>query len=240
MRNVFFDFVSAQNEQRLLEELFRESVEIYGEDFYYLPRKTGDYDAVLREDPTSFFDEAHLLVCYVKSVDGFQGDGNFLSKFGLEIRDQVVLSFSQLGFNEDVGSVAGIERPREGDLIFYPRNRRMFQVRFCDQKPFFYTLGTLPAYDVTCEVFEYAGERFETGIRDLDEVYEVHGHDAHDDAVLVEDQDLEVGLEDGSALVDETWETETVNPEQQNDALQDVSDGLPRFDENDPFQDGEY
>ena len=100
---------------------------------YYIPRKLNNYDAVYGADDQSSYENAYPIEIYIKNVDGFQGDGNFMSKFGLEIRDRVVFSMAQRIFNEEIGTFTNQVRPNEGDLIYFPLNKKCFQIKYVNK-----------------------------------------------------------------------------------------------------------
>lgn len=166
--NFYFSNFSNSMEQTLIEDLIIESIRIYGIDCWYMPRKFGALDDLLNEDDLPTYDEAHLIEMYVKNVEGFEGDGSFLSKFGLQIRDSMTMSVSMRRFNEEVGAYTEQVRPNEGDLIYFPLNNKIFEIKFVDHKPIFYQLGALQMYDLRCELFEYSNEVFNTGIVEID------------------------------------------------------------------------
>ena len=126
----FFNNFKSSQEQLLIENLIIEAIKIYGEDVYYIPRNINNLDKLYYTDDQSSYNHAILIEMYIKSVDGFAGDGNFMSKFGLEIRDQVVFSVAQRVFNEEVSAYTTNIRPNEGDLVYFPLNRKCFQVKF--------------------------------------------------------------------------------------------------------------
>ena len=169
--NVFFNNFQASQEQLLIENLIIESIKIYGHDLYYLPRTRVAFDEIYKEDTLSEFNSAHFVDMYIKNVDGFDGDGDFISKFGLEIRDRVTFTIARRTFNDEVGSVVEINRPREGDLIYFPLNRKVFEIKFVEHEAIFYQLGSLQTYDIQCELFEFSSEKFATGIQDIDLLY---------------------------------------------------------------------
>ena len=141
--NFIFNNFQASQEQLLLEDLVIESIRIYGHDLYYLPRTLNNYDDVYGADDQSSYDQAFPIEMYIKSIDGFGGDQEFLSKFGVEIRNQVVFSVARRRFNEDVGEFTTQVRPNEGDVIWFPLNQRAFIVRYVNKYEMFYQLGTL-------------------------------------------------------------------------------------------------
>lgn len=158
-------------EQDLIHNLVIESLKVYGQDMFYLPKTLANYDPIYGASDVTRYDSSYQIEMYVKSIDGFQGDGSFLSKFGLEIRDRVVFTVARRTFESDVGQEANIPRPNEGDLIWFPLNKKLFQIKFVDDKPFFYPLGTLVTYDLHCELFEYSGEIINTGVDEIDTKY---------------------------------------------------------------------
>mgnify|MGYP003348856930 CR=1 FL=1 len=115
--SVFFNNFQASGEQELLDSLIIESIRIFGHDCFYIPRKLNNYDSVYGADDQSSYEQAILMEMYIKSIDGFSGDGNFMSKFGLEIRDQVTFSIAQRVFADEVGAYTTLTRPREGDRV---------------------------------------------------------------------------------------------------------------------------
>lgn len=155
-------------EQTLIEDLIIESIRIHGVDMWYLPRVLGAKDDLLNEDDLPIFNNAYQIEMYIKNVEGFGGDGEFLSKFGLQIRDSVTFSVAMRRYAEDVGRYDEQVRPNEGDLIYFPLNRKMYEVMFVDNKPIFYQLGALQMYDLRCELFEFSNERFNTGVEEID------------------------------------------------------------------------
>jgi signal peptidase I len=154
--NFFFNNFQASQEQLLLENLVIESIKIYGHDIYYVPRKLNNYDDVYGADDQSSYEVAYPIEMYIKSIDGFSGDQEFLSKFGVEIRNQVVFSVARRIFNEEVGEFTAQVRPNEGDIIYFPLNQRAFQIKYVNKYEMFYQLGALQTWEMTCEVFEYS------------------------------------------------------------------------------------
>ena len=120
------------------------------------------------EDTISEFNQAHLIEMYIKTVDGFEGEGDFISRFGLEIRDQVVFSVARRRF--DNLDITEQDRPLEGDVIFLPLNKKLYEIRFVEHESMFYQFGKLPIFDLTCELFQYDDQRIDTGVDDIDEI----------------------------------------------------------------------
>jgi len=170
--NVFFSNYNFFNEQQLIDDLVIESIQIYGIDTFYVTRTSNSFDHFMNEDRLTIFDAAYQMEMYVKSVDGFSGQGDFLSKFGLEIRDQATFTVAYRTFERFATRVdTSLLRPKEGDLIYMPMNNKFFKVMFVEHESVFYQTGALQVYDLKCELFEYSNERFETGIADIDTHY---------------------------------------------------------------------
>ena len=166
--SVYFNHFENTPEQNLHQDLIIEAIKNYGIDVYYLPRKYVNEDLLYGEDTISEFNQAHLIEMYVKSVDGFEGEGDFVSRFGLEIRDQVVFSVARRRF--DNLDITEQDRPLEGDVIFFPLNKKLYEIRFVEHESMFYQFGKLPIFDLTCELFQYDDQRIDTGIDAIDEI----------------------------------------------------------------------
>jgi len=170
--NFYFNNFRSSQEQLLIENLIVESIKIYGHELYYLPRTRTTYDPIYGESPISTFNSAYMLEMYIKNVEGFAGEGDFLSKFNLEIRDRVTFTMARRVFNEEIGNIEALVRPREGDLIFFPLNNKIFEIKFVEHEAIFYQLGSLQTFDIQCELFEYSNEIFNTGLLDVDNLYD--------------------------------------------------------------------
>lgn len=185
--STFFNNFGNSMEQELLEDLVVESIKTYGQDMYYLPRRRNNFDGVYYEDDISSFDTFYTIEVYIKSTEGFGGQGSFFSKFGLEIRDQVIFSIARRSFEIEVTrEEAEMLRPREGDLLYFPLNKKCFEIKYVDNKPFFYQLGELQMYDLTCELYEYSNETLNTGIEDIDKLQKNFSMNAIDFGILAE------------------------------------------------------
>jgi hypothetical protein len=223
-------------EQSLLEDLIIESIRIYGENMFYLPRRLDNLDEVYGESSLTSFDTAYMVELYINSVDGFTGDGNFLSNIGLEIRDQVTFTIAQRVFNEevDVYESTTLHRPREGDLIYFPQNDKCFQIKYVNNKPFFYQLGALQTFELVCELFEYSGEKFNTGIESIDKLQKDHSINILDYSIKTEDG-FYLKDENNDYIVSEKYNLETIDPNADNEWIQQESDEFLDFSEYDPF-----
>ena len=172
--NVFFrPYNQYGNEANLLDDLVIESIRIYGVDVIYLTRSLEAVDEILNEDDLTVFDAAYEMEMYVKNVDGFEGEGDFLSKFGLTIRDQVTFSVAFRTFERYTTRVNPAKiRPNEGDIIYFPLSNEFFEIMHVEHESVFYQMGSLNVYDLKCEMFEYGNERFETGNEFIDTYYD--------------------------------------------------------------------
>jgi hypothetical protein len=158
-------------EKTLYEDLIIESIRIHGLDVYYVPRTIERIDQIMNEAAVSTFVDAFPIELYVESYDSFEGDGTLLSKFGLEIRNQMRVAIAKRTWNTQVGSYGrgyNSYRPTEGDLIYIPLTKGLFEVKFVDVKTPFYQLQNLPVYKINLELYEYRGERIDTGIPEID------------------------------------------------------------------------
>ena len=235
--NFFFNNFKNSQEQLLLENLVIESIKIYGEDMYYLPRTLVDQDLIYQSDSISQYNSAYMIEMYIKSVYGFSGDGVFMSKFGLEIRDQVTFSVAQRVFNDEVQTFTNILRPNEGDLIYFPLNKKAFEIKYVENKEFFYQLGALQTYELTCELFEYSSEVFNTGIEEIDQIQTKFSLNIFDWAILDENGDRLLD-ENADYIVVEGYSAGQIDALADNEDLQTESDNFLDFAERDPFSEG--
>ena len=160
-------------EKRLYESLIIEAIQIYGIDVYYIPRKIIATDAILTEDTFSKFDDSYKIEMYLEEMDGFGGDGDLMSKFGFEIRDEATFKVANLRWNQLVGQHGYDENevaPKAGDLIYMPMNKNVFEIKHVENELPFYQLQDLPTFTLKCELFQYESQDIDTGITGLDEL----------------------------------------------------------------------
>lgn len=167
--NTYFTNYSFANTQNLFEDLIIESIKIYGVETYYLPRTLVDEDRLFGEDDLSTFSSATQVEMYVKSVDGFEGQGEFLQTFGLEIQDEVTFTVAKSRFETELSSLDPL-RPKEGDLVWFPLVGKLFEIKFVEHEEVFYQAGSLNTYELRCEQFTYSDETIDTGIADIDAI----------------------------------------------------------------------
>jgi len=168
-RNPYFKDYSG--EQNLAEDLTIETIQTMGRDMIYIPRDSVTRDDLFGEYTTTKFTNGINLEMYVLSVDGFEGEGDIISQYGLQIKDRVDLLVAKKRFEEEVKLLTGLDRPREGDLIFFPLSKTLFEINFVEHENPFYQLGKLYTYRLSCEVFTYEiDQEIDTGIEDIDSV----------------------------------------------------------------------
>ena len=175
-RNVYISH-GTKSEQSLYDDLIIEAMKIYGHDVYYIPRKIAQINGILNEDVLSSFDSAFKLEMYIESYEGMEGDGKLFSKFGFEVRDQLTFVVSNRRWNSMVGRFGytqGAVRPREGDIIYLPLSKGLFEVRYVEDKKPFYQLAHVPTFKLTCELFEYSNQEIDTGIKAVDNIQRYH------------------------------------------------------------------
>ena len=244
--NIFFDNFNNTGEQNLIDDLIIESIKMYGHEVYYMPRSLGAQSNVFGEDLISKFEEAYPIEMYIKNVEGFEGEGDFLSKFNVEVRDQITFTVSIRRWHEEVDAEHthtdsdgnNIDRPAEGDLLFMPLNGKIFEVKFVEHEAVFYQMGSLQTYDLRCELFEYSHEALDTGVAAIDAVEDNLSSNALNFQILDEAGNVFV-LEDSSSLVQEGYRLENTDKTANNEFFG-ASTNLDfiDFSEGNPFSEG--
>jgi len=239
--NQYFNNYWSASEQGLIDDLIVESIRQYGVNNYYCPRTLGNFDPLYGSDDVSVYLNNFELEMYIKNIDSFSGDGRFMSKFGMEIRDEITFSIAITAFNIEVGSRTGLVRPNEGDLIFFPLNNKIYVIKFVQQESIFYQLGALQLYDVVCEQWEYSNEVLRTGLPQIDSIQRNYSFDMSNYSLLLEGLPYSAGnftTEDGFNLILEEWELEnTVVADNQYLTTQ---EGIVDFSDADPFSMGDF
>jgi|TARA_R100000030_G_scaffold8484_2_gene5766 hypothetical protein len=158
-------------EQDLIGDLVVEQIKMFGKDVYYLPRTLVNEDTVFSEDNLSKFESAYQIEAYIETVNGFGGDGDLFSKFGVRISDQVTFIISRTRFTEAVDDNAQLiveGRPNEGDLIYFPLANKLFKIMYVEHEQPFYQLGKIHVWGLKCELFEFGDEQIDTGVAEID------------------------------------------------------------------------
>ena len=183
--NPFFLHGSTQ-EQNLQQDLINEQIRMYGMDVFYIPRTFIREATIMREVTSSEFKNYFIIEAYLNNFDGYGGQGDMMSKFGIQVKDEVTLTISRERYENYIapflnsrmiylmnsraedGSMPTIQRPREGDLIYFPLGRRLFEIKFVEHEQPFYQLGKGYTYELQCELFEYEDEILDTSIDEID------------------------------------------------------------------------
>lgn len=232
--NRYFKNYQNANEQVTLENMLIEQIAIFGEDVYYMPRKLNNLDKLYGADDVSSFESAYLIEMYIKNYEGFEGDGNFMSLHGLDIKDKMTFTLAKRVFDDEIGKINNFKRPREGDLIYWPLNKKSFQIRFVNNKETFYQLGALYTYELSCELFDYSSEYINTGIPEIDSLQISLSLNEFDYGIDVGGGFL-LATEEGDIIVDEDFDVETIDPASDNEHIQTESDVFMDWTEIDPF-----
>ena len=267
--NKYFNNFTYGREQDTQDDLIVESIKIYGQDVKYMPRTLVKEDDLFGEDILSKFETAVDLEMYIKNTTGFEGEGDFLSKFGLEIRDQVTFTMArkrwdqittekiidEVGFNYQIetantgaysnshslmletGSANGYSitssRPNEGDLIFFPLNEKLYEIKFVEHEEIFYPHGKLYTYDLACELFQYSSQQLDTGNTAIDSLELSYSADQLFYQFTLENGDTLTG-EDGDYIVQE-YRLETTDNAANNEFFTQQSLDFSDFSETNPF-----
>ena len=267
--NKYFSNFTYGREQDTQDDLIVESIKIYGQDVKYMPRTLVKEDDLFGEDILSKFETAVDLEMYIKNTTGFEGEGYFLSKFGLEIRDQVTFTMArkrwdqittekiidEVGFNYQIetantgaysnshslmletGSANGYSitssRPNEGDLIFFPLNEKLYEIKFVEHEEIFYPHGKLYTYDLACELFQYSSQQLDTGNTAIDSLELSYSADQLFYQFTLENGDTLTG-EDGDYIVQE-YRLETTDNAANNEFFTQQSLDFIDFSETNPF-----
>jgi len=174
MLNPFF-LNGSKSEQGLLQDLINESLRMYGVDVYYLPRQYVTKKPIIKEVIESEFNFAYPIEAYVDSYEGYGGQGTILSKFGIQELDDLTIIISRERWETYISSliknIENIEisnRPKEGDLIYFPYGNRLFEIKYVEHEKPFYQLRKNYVYELRCELFRYENEIINTGLDFID------------------------------------------------------------------------
>lgn len=175
--NAQIDWWNNTTEQDLMQDLMTEAIQFYGMDVVYLPRTMRREDRLYNEDVLSQFTTTYPLEVYIKSTGGWEGQGNFLDKFGLQIEHTVTVMVSRERFPE---AVPALTRPTEGDWVYFPQPiNKLFEVRFVENEKAqgqFYQLGSRTFYEIQLELYTYGHEEIRTGNTDIDFFETAHAY----------------------------------------------------------------
>lgn len=221
-----------------MEDLIIECLKIYGFDVYYIPRTTVYEDDVLNEDALNSYDQAYSLEMYLANVDGFNGEGDLLSKFGVEIRDTASFIVSKRRW-EDVVAKSGhaqlLKRPAEGDILYFPLTKSYFEIRKVETSDPFFQVGKLYVFKMECELMQFSSESFNTGIDEIDNAAGERALDISQYELLLETGDkMLLEYYNPSSIILESYRLSAIDPLSQNEAFSTNIDILD-FTEHNPF-----
>ena len=213
--NVYFD-TGTKPEQLLYEDLMIEQLKIYGQDVFYIPRTLVKEDELFGEDTLSKFGDAYQIEMYFENVEGYEGEKEIMSKFGLQMNEDVTFVVARRRFEQLVSHDSNLiikTRPNEGDLIYFSKVSKLFEITFVDHDDPFYQVHNLPAFKLKCKTFEYSGEDLDTGITEIDAIEDANSLDLLQYQITMEqsgtfNEGLE--LEDGTGNIEQEDSTDNV------------------------------
>ena len=226
------------SEQLLMEDIVIECLKIYGFDTYYIPRAAVNEDKILGEDVLNRYSSAYPLEMYLQNVTGFEGDGDLMSKFGVEIRDTATFIVARRRWDEVIarsGDAVLTTRPAEGDIIYFPLTKAFFEIKRVDSTDPFFQVGKLYVYKMECELMQYSSERFDTGVSEIDNIADSDSLDINEFNLLLQSGDRAL-LEEYSpaGIVLQSYNLTTILPNVDNEDFRGEISVLD-FSERNPF-----
>ena len=239
--NVYFD-TGTTSEQRLYENLIIEQLRAFGHDVYYLPRKLVKEDTLFGEDTLSSFNDAYIVEMYLDNIEGFEGQKEMMTRFGLDMQDEATWVVSKRRFEQLISLDQNLivnSRPNEGDLIYFPLAKKLFEISFVDHDDPFYQLSNLPVFKMRCRTFEYSSEALDTGVTAIDNIETSETLDALQYQFELESE-TEAGTnylitEDGDFIVQEDYNVDTIDTSADNTFFETQGDSILDFSEVNPF-----
>jgi hypothetical protein len=227
--------IGANSEQRLVESLVIESLKIYGQEIYYLPRTLVDTDEVFLESVMSKFTRSYPIEMYLNNVQGWEGNGELFSKFGIQVTDQATFVVAKRRWEDTVLQTTEFvlpPRPMEGDLLYFPLTKSFFEIKFAQHLNPFYQLGKFYVYSLQCELFTYSSELVQTGNGEIDELMGRETQDQAAQQVLTDGSNTPL-LDEGGAPI--LLDDPKVKVFDQDDVFQNEGDNILDFSEHNPF-----
>lgn len=227
--NPFVNNILYKPTQDLLEDLSIECIKMYGLDVYYLPRRFTKKNSIFGEDPLSYFQDHFKIEAYIDNSTGFEGDGMIISKFGIEVQQNITLTVSKKRFLEESSKMPAfsdrpisITSPMLGDLFYFPLSKAIFEIKYVDSFNVFFQQGKLYTYSINCELFKYSMEEINTGNTQIDQIEEdivgQFGTNSDPDGKYIKD----------------------IKTQDDNDELEIEGSNIIDFTETDPFSQGNY
>jgi len=237
--NVYFD-TGTKPEQHLYEDLMIEQLRIYGQDVFYIPRTLVKEDELFGEDTLSKFDDAYQIEMYFENVEGYEGEKEIMSKFGLQMNEDVTFVVARRRFEQLVSHDSNLivkTRPNEGDLVYFPKVKKIFEISFVDHDDPFYQVHNVPAFKLKCKTFEYSGEDIDTGITEIDAIETANSLDQLVYQLSLEDGTGSLLTETGDYIIQEAFVVDTIDENAMNDFFETQDDNIIDFSESNPFGD---
>ena len=239
--NVYFN-TGTTAEQRLYENLIIEQLSVFGQDVYYLPRKLVNKDTLFGEDASSSFNDAYIIEMYLDNVEGYEGQKEMMTRFGIDMQDEATFVVSKRRFEQLISLDANLivsTRPNEGDLIYFPAGKKLFEISFVDHDDPFYQIQNLPVFKMRCRTFEYSHEDMATGLDAIDAIETSESLDALAYQIVLE-SGTDSGTnylitEDGDWIVSEAYSVSTIDTSSDTDFFETQGDSILDFSEMNPF-----
>jgi hypothetical protein len=221
-----------------MEDIIIECLKIYGFDTYYMPRHAVNEDVILGEDVLNNYEHAYPLEMYMQNISGFEGDGDLMTKFGVEIRDTATFVVARRRWDEVIassGNAVLTTRPAEGDIVYFPLTKAFFEIKRVEATDPFFQVGKLYVYKLECELFRYSSEQFHTGVKEIDELAADKSADINDFNVLLENNYRMLSEEfNAASIILEGYNLSTIFPNTTNEDFRGEISVLD-FSEHNPF-----
>ena len=233
--NPYFNNYNFPGTQGLLKDLGTEMIQKYGIDVYYMPRSHVNIDKLYLEDTLSYFSQATTLEMYIKTFQGWQGEGDLMTKFGISMADQITFSLMRHRFEEEITTNdPSYIRPLEGDLIYLPLTHAVFEIKFVEHEANFYQTGQLTYYDIKCERFNYSSENISTGVTAIDNIMPKFSF-ADDDYVITDQDGNNIVDDSGDNIEEGQYSPDKIDTIIQNDYFSDQGKSFIDSSSKSPF-----
>jgi hypothetical protein len=231
--------IGRASEQNLYEDLIIECLQIYGFEVYYIPRTSFNEDRILVEDPLNHYENAYPIEMYLENTNGFEGEGDLLTRFGVELRETASFVVSRRRWDKEVGSKGQTvlaNRPAEGDVLYFPLTKSYFEIRKVEGDTPFYQLGKLYVFRMQCELMQFSSENFNTGIDEIDTYTDSIDQNLNNFELLVEsDGSLLLEFNTETPMILESYKITTVDDGSRNEDFDTGIEDILDFTERNPF-----
>ncbi len=228
--------ISNPNEQNLVDSMIQEVIRQVGFDVHYLPRQSENLDLVFGEDASSYFDHYETIEMYLENTEGFGGDGEMFSKFGLEIRETATFTISRKRWDECLRNDTRLQlpnRPAEGDILYFPLTKSFFEIRRVEHTNPFYQLGKLYVYKLSCELYQYSHEEFSTGDEEIDVINNRSTDELKN--LVMDESGFGILAENGYHILRDDFDLKSIDVLSDNQELYRRANDIIDFSTNNPF-----